>query len=253
MTPRASQHPLAEYPIPGGTQHPRCSLPASNRAYLVAVLLEASLAQCAPFIRGKLLDVGCGNRPYERTYFSRADSYLGADYLADRSKPDVVCSALDLTFEDGSFDTVVSTEVLEHVPDPHRAVKEMRRVVKDDGHVILTTPFYWPRHEVPYDYFRYPYDGLLHIVQSAGLEVVRMFNRGRSYAFLGQVFQHVHPVPWAWFNWMVNQFFLRCDRHLRHDTLTLGWTVVARPSVVSGGGRTGEALALAEQNGAKNG
>lgn len=192
------------------------------------VMLENSLRRCAPYVKGKTLDVGCGMRPYEKTYFAGASEYIGCDYLSDRSRPDVVCSATDLTFPDTAFDTVVSTEVLEHVPDPQRAMNEMRRVLKPGGHLILSTPMYWPRHEVPYDFFRYPYDGMLHLVQTSGLELVRIFNRGRSYAFLGQVIQHVQPFEIKAVEWLINQLFLWRDRRARLDNLSLGWTVVAR-------------------------
>jgi SAM-dependent methyltransferase len=228
--PRIPKHPLAEYPLDGLPGRPTCMFPKSSRSYLSAVMLEGSLRHCAPYIRGRLLDVGCGRRPYEKTYFAGASEYVGADYLTDRSRPDIVCSALDLKVPDHSFDTVVSTEVLEHVPDPLRALREMRRALKPEGHLVLSVPMWWPRHEVPYDYFRYPYDGLLHLLRESGFELVRLFNRGRSYAFLGQIIQHIHPVPFAAFDWLVNWFFLMCDRKLKHDELTLGWTVVAKPA-----------------------
>lgn len=205
-----------------------CSAPASSRTYLTLLMLESSLRQCAPFVRGRLLDVGCGMRPYEKTFFAGASEYVGADYQTDRSRPDVVCSATDLPFPENDFDTVTSTEVLEHVPDPLLALKEMRRVLKPGGCLILSTPMYWPRHDLPYDFFRYPYDGLLHLVQASGLELAKLFNRGRSYAFLGQVFQHVQPVGARPVSWLINQFFLACDRRLQHDQLTMGWTLVAR-------------------------
>lgn len=227
--PRQPQHPLAEYPLPIPAKSPRCSVPSNERGYLVALFLEASLAQCQRYVRGKLLDVGCGRRPYQATYFSRADSYLGADYLTDRSQPDVVASAMDLPFENNSFDTVACTEVLEHVPEPLRALKEMQRVLTHDGHLILTVPMHWPRHEIPYDFWRFPYDGLLHLLEESQFELVKLFNRGRSYAFLGQVVQHIQPIPYSWVSYLVNRFFLWCDLHLRHDAVTLGWTVVARP------------------------
>jgi SAM-dependent methyltransferase len=203
----------------------------SDRGFLVAIMLEGSLARSRKYIRGRVLDVGCGHRPYEKTYFSGGAQYVGTDYLSDRSKPDIVSSGLALPFTEGSFDTVVSTEVLEHVPDPLAALKEMRRVVRPAGHLVLSAPYYWPRHEVPYDYFRYPYDGFLNLLARANWKVQRLFSRGRSYAFLGQVIQHIHPVRSQIFSRELNRFFLQCDRKLRHDTLTLGWTVVASPSV----------------------
>jgi SAM-dependent methyltransferase len=196
-------------------------------------MLENSLRQTAPYVKGRTLDVGCGRKPYQKTFFSGASEYIGCDYLSDRSCPDVICSALELTFPDNSFDTVVSTEVLEHVPDPQRALREMFRVVKPGGFVIVSTPLYWPRHEVPYDFFRYPYDGLLHLCKEAGLELEKMYSRGRSYAFIGQAMQHVLPIKANWANWLINRFFLWCDRHLKQDGLTMGWTVVARKPLSS--------------------
>ena len=89
---------------------------------------------------------------------------------------------------------------------------------------------YWPRHEIPYDFFRYPYDGLLHLLKESGFEVVRMFNRGHAYVFLGQVIQHTLPVFMRarFLVTLSNSFFLWCDRHHAYDAVTLGWTVVAR-------------------------
>ncbi len=227
---RIPAHPLAQHPLDGLKGTPKCTQPMHSRTYLVFVMLEHSLQQCAPFVNGRLLDVGCGHRPYEKTLFAGATEYIGADYLTDRSQPDVICSALDLPFPENSFDTVVSTEVLEHVPEPRRALAEMRRVLKPGGFLILSTPMYWPRHEVPHDFFRYPYDGLLHLIKDSGLELRRVFNRGRSYAFIGQVIQLVHPVTVKLVVWLINCFFLWCDRHLRHDNHTLGWTILAQKS-----------------------
>jgi len=228
---RIPAHPLAEHPLDDLPGKPRCSWPVSHRTYLTMVMIENSLRQCAPLVKGTVLDVGCGRRPYEKTFFSGATRYVGTDYLSDRSRPDVISSALQIPFAADSFDTVVSTEVLEHVPDPLRAMREMHRVLRPGGFLILSTPMHWPRHEVPYDFFRYPYDGILHLVKESGLELTRLFNRGRSYAFLGQALQQVHPVGVKPVEWLINRFFLWCDRRLKHDTLTLGWTVVARKPV----------------------
>jgi SAM-dependent methyltransferase len=191
-------------------------------------MVENSLRRTIPYVKGTLLDVGCGRRPYEKTFFAGASKYIGTDYLSDRSRPDVIATALEIPFIDGSFDTVVSTEVLEHVPDPLRAMREMHRVLKSGGHLILSTPMYWPRHEVPYDFFRYPYDGMLHLVKESGLELTKLYNRGRSYVFLGQVLQQVQPIRARSVSWLINRFFLWCDLHLHHDIHTLGWTVVAQ-------------------------
>lgn len=193
-------------------------------------MIEASLLQCRDYVRGRLLDAGCGRKPYKDTYFSAATSYVGVDHQSDRSQPDIVASALDLPLENQSFDTVVSTELLEHVSDPLRALQEMHRVLKPGGYLILSTPLYWPRHEIPYDFYRYPYDGLLHLVKESGFELERMFNRGNAYVYLGQVIQHALGVffQWRFLVALSNGFFLWCDRHHSYDAVTLGWTVLAK-------------------------
>lgn len=221
-------HPLAEHPLANQSGKPHCSLPTWHRGYLMTVMLENSLKNCSGFVKGKLLDVGCGWRPYEKTFFAAAEKYVGLDYLSDRSKPDIIGSAQAIPLPDNSFDTVTSTEVLEHVPDPLKAMREMCRVLKPGGYLILTAPMFWPRHEVPYDYYRHTYDGLLHFVKESGLELTKIFNRGRSYAYLGQVIQQIHPVKAKSVSWLINQFFMWCERHLQHDIITMGWTLVAR-------------------------
>ena len=224
---RPGTHPLAEHPLDRLPGRPRCSALSWDRTYLATVMLENSLRQCAGYVKGRLLDVGCGRRPYEKTFFAGATEYIGVDYLSGRSRPDLVCSALGLPFAAEVFDTVVSTEVLEHVPEPLLALREMRRVLKPAGRLVLSVPMYWPRHEVPCDFFRYPYDGLLYLVKESGLELIKLFNRGRSYACVGQVLQHVQPVSARPVTWLINRFFLWCDRRLNHDALTMGWTLVA--------------------------
>jgi SAM-dependent methyltransferase len=221
-------HPLAEHPLDALRGRLECSLPAWHRMYLAMLLLESSLRQCAPLVSGTVLDVGCGRRPYEKTFFAGATRYVGTDYLSDRSNPEVISSALRLPFKDAAFDTVTSTEMLEHVPEPLAGLREMRRVLKPRGHLILSAPMCWPRHEQPYDFYRYPYDGMLYLIRESGLELTRLFNRGRSYAFLGQMLQQVHPVEFKPATWLINRCALWCDRRLKSDSLTLGWTVVAR-------------------------
>lgn len=226
--PRTPAHPLARHPLDNFPTDFKCSVPSSHPAFLHTLMLETTLKQCGAYVKGVTLDVGCGHRPYEKTFFAAAEKYVGMDYLTDRSTPDVVGSATDIPLDDAGFDTVVSTEVLEHVPDPLKALREMYRVLKPGGHLILSTPMYWPRHEVPYDYFRYPYDGLLHLIKTSGFELVQLYNRGRSYAFIGQVIQQTQPIRAKTVKWLINRFFLWCDCHLKQDTHTLGWTFVAR-------------------------
>ena len=229
--PRIPAHPLARHPLENISKGFKCSQATHERTFLNTLMIESSLQQCGSYVKGVTLDVGCGRKPYEKTFFAGAEKYVGMDYLTDRSTPDIVGSATDIPLDDAGFDSVVCTEVLEHVSDPLGALREMHRVLKPGGHLILSTPMYWPRHEIPYDYFRYPYDGLLHLIKTSGFELVQLYNRGRSYAFIGQTIQATQPIAAKPVNWLINRFFLWCDVHLKQDTHTLGWTFVARKPI----------------------
>ena len=75
-------------------------------------------------------------------------------------------------FDSESFDSLVCNQVLEHVFTPTEFVRELNRVLKPGGHLLLTVPFVWDEHEQPYDYARYSSFGLLALITSAGFEVV---------------------------------------------------------------------------------
>jgi SAM-dependent methyltransferase len=68
--------------------------------------------------------------------------------------------AHQLPFADDSFDAVVSMEVLEHLHSPERVVDEIRRVLKPEGRLVLTTRFIFHIHGAPVDYYRYTRHGL---------------------------------------------------------------------------------------------
>lgn len=97
----------------------------------------------------RLLDVGCGDRPYRNLI--AADQYVGLDVSADG---DLIGFADALPFADQSFDVVLATEVIEHLPDAYKGVHEMARVLRRAGVLILSVPFVHELHEQPYDFFR---------------------------------------------------------------------------------------------------
>ena len=165
---------------------------------------------------GRALDVGCGAQPYA-PFFS---DYTGLEYDLQRygQTPPAICgSALELPFAAGSFDTVFSSQVLEHVPEPWRMVEEMARVLKPGGHLIISAPHIWGLHEVPHDYFRFTCYGLAYLAQRVGLEVLevrpmagywvttgtrfcyylRPFQRRIFGPLMGPVYAAVHYLSWA--------------------------------------------------------
>ena len=153
----------------------------------------ALLERVAPQAHGRLLDVGCGDKPYEYIFRPYVSEYVGIEHEAtftataasDRErKPDLLYDGRRLPFEDRSFDTVLNVQVLEHTPRPAALVAEMARVLKDDGVLILSAPFQFRLHEEPHDYFRYSPHGLRVLCADAGLEIVEVHNQGSLWSVI---------------------------------------------------------------------
>lgn len=107
---------------------------------------------------GLVLDIGCGPSPYKRYFPNR----IGLD-TASKDGVDVVATIYELPFENEKFDIILCTEVLEHLNSPESAIKEIARVLKKEGVLILTTRFLFPLHDVPDDYYRYTKYGLRYL------------------------------------------------------------------------------------------
>jgi ubiquinone/menaquinone biosynthesis C-methylase UbiE len=102
-----------------------------------------------------VLDLGCGDGSYKRFFPKR----IGFDHRPGPNV-DVVGDAHQLPFVDDRFDLILCTELLEHLRSPEIAIREMRRVLKPDGLLLLTTRFIFPLHDIPNDYYRFTKYGL---------------------------------------------------------------------------------------------
>lgn len=125
----------------------------------------------------RLLDLGCGSQPYRRYYASRCDEAIAADYSV-RSRIDVRLSATALPFRDATFDVILLSEVLEHVDEPGQAISEIARVLKPGGRLLLTVPFNYMQHEIPFDHSRFTQFGLSALLRQHGLHVSYLAQRG---------------------------------------------------------------------------
>lgn len=116
------------------------------------------------------LDFGCGSKPYERLFTGLGVTYLGADFDASHAFP--IGADGRLGAPDKACDIVVSFQVLEHVRDIDTYLAEARRVLRDDGHLLLSTHGTWLYHPHPEDHRRWTREGLVGDISLRGFEVI---------------------------------------------------------------------------------
>jgi len=139
---------------------------------LAALALTAAVRRFSEkhsFLNRIVLDTGCGTMPY-RTYFtSRGAGYLGVDI--DGTPDILIAPGGALPLADQSIDFIVSFQVLEHVRNVPQYLASIRRVMKDGGHLFLSTHGVWPYHPHPTDFWRWTRDGLRVTLEDAGFEI----------------------------------------------------------------------------------
>lgn len=147
-----------------------------------------------------LLDAGAGEGQY-RSLFTHC-RYIGADFALgdlswDYSKLDVVCDLAHLPFAPSSFDAVLCTQVLEHVPEPMQVLCELARCMKPGGLLILTAPLTGEEHQQPYDFYRYTSYGLTYLLEKAGFRIERLDRLGGHLHLLALVLPRLNNFLWA--------------------------------------------------------
>ena len=155
-----------------GTDYLRARLKPTLRDpnYLVFEDLRHFIARSVGSIQGKVFDYGCGGSPYEEL-FPAGTEYIGAD-ITPGPEVDRVLLASGMTGEPGgSYDLVLSTQVLEHVSNPESYLKECFRILKPGGILLLTTHGMFEEHGCPHDYYLWTSQGLETLVAAAGFSV----------------------------------------------------------------------------------
>lgn len=116
----------------------------------------AKMAKTVP-AGSDVLDAGAGTGPY-RNFFSHCN-YKSQDFCQEHStegkytEMDYVCDIANIPVPDESFDVVICSEVLEHVPEPIKAIQEFSRILRQGGRLLLTAPLGCGLHQEPYIYY----------------------------------------------------------------------------------------------------
>lgn len=119
-----------------------------------------------------VLDIGSGNHFQKgmkkyKSVFEHC-KYYSLDF-AIQYKPYIVGDILNLPFRDESADAIICNAVLEHVPEPQKAIKEMYRVLREGGKIFVYVPFLFPYHGggIYRDYYRFTKDGAKYMFQNS--------------------------------------------------------------------------------------
>lgn len=173
-----------------------------NPFYIARKGLLKGIKSLAGSLTGKILDVGCGTKPYEK-YFS-GEKYVGLEIGTtinrEEKKADFYYDGHTFPFDKNEFDSIVSNQVLEHVFNPSEFLREINRVTKLGGKLLLTVPFVWDEHEQPYDYARYSSFGLKYLLEQNGFRIIDQYKSCADSSALFQLvnaylYKIVRPIP----------------------------------------------------------
>jgi SAM-dependent methyltransferase len=145
----------------------------------------------------KVLDAGAGLKPYQ-TLFSHCE-YESCDFaeceaffsnLDDGTRDDLrsrhtyICPIDAIPVADDTYDFVLCSQVLEHVPYPQSVAKELYRILKPNGQLLVTVPQGYGIHGEPYNFFYFTRYGIDLILTEARFEVIRTEERGGYFRYL---------------------------------------------------------------------
>jgi SAM-dependent methyltransferase len=146
-----------------------------NPMFFIRRGLKRGIVRNRKFLSGRMLDFGCGTKPYQR--FIDVREYIGLEIKSDElhdsgSAADVFYDGNTIPFGDDQFDSVFSSEVFEHVFNLEQILQELHRVLKPGGNMVITLPFVWEEHSVPYDFARYTSFGITWLLEKNGFEII---------------------------------------------------------------------------------
>ncbi|MCK1707676.1 MULTISPECIES: class I SAM-dependent methyltransferase [unclassified Bradyrhizobium] len=159
---------------------------------LMASLIAANfLPALKTHASGRLLDLGCGKVPLYGTYKGLVTGITCVDWGNSLHETSYLDKEVDLTkpidFPNSAFDTIILSDVLEHIPVPLELCREIARLLSPGGKLLVSVPFYYPLHEAPFDFYRYTEFALRRLMVESGMKVVSLEPLGGSVEILADI------------------------------------------------------------------
>ncbi|MCK5131411.1 MAG: class I SAM-dependent methyltransferase [Candidatus Sabulitectum sp.] len=164
---------------------------------LIAKFYDENLRKYA---KGRLLDLGCGKVPLYSAYKDCVTDNTCVDWGNSLHRNKHLDHECDLTkplpFKDGEYDTVILSDVLEHMPRPELLMKEISRVMSPDGILLMNVPFYYWIHEEPHDFYRYTEFALRYLSETSGMEVIVLTPTGGAPEIMTDIYaKNILRIP----------------------------------------------------------
>ena len=172
-----------------------------NPYFIIRRGLFKKIKLLSPSLSGKLMDFGSGSKPYRNLF--HVEQYIGVDIETSghdhtHEEIDVFYDGKTIPFPDQHFDSIFSSEVFEHIFNLDAILNELNRVLKPGGKMLITIPFVWDEHEIPYDFARYTSFGIQHILKEKGFTILSSQKTTPYVATIFQMwiaylYQHILP------------------------------------------------------------
>src|SRR3989344_5532014 len=131
------------------------------------------------YLHGRTIDLGCGDLSYGEVLRQRVGNFdtidiekraEGITFMGDIQNMPMVAS--------NTYDSAICLYVFEHIKSPEKALREIYRILKNNGNFIIAVPHLCHLHEEPNDYWRFTKYGLRHMLEENGFKIVEMKEDG---------------------------------------------------------------------------
>jgi SAM-dependent methyltransferase len=212
-------------------------------------ILKAMHYAAKKYARGHLIDIGCGSKPYQSIFRPYVDTYFGIDYpptasvnYGEQTKADLFVDCTETKLTEGSYDTILSTQVIEHIYDTKKFIAECYRILKKDGIGIFTIPFLWQCHGEPFDYYRFTRYSIYKLFRERAFDILELRPLEGAYAAIAQtkivslylmptnstIKKLFHNLLLLIYIPIINFCALHYDKYLYNDKLCLNYLLIVK-------------------------